>query len=465
LAIKNIIKMVLQSLETLSNELFELIVQNLDLASICSLRLVGQEMAHKTTQRTFISFFQAARIILSRDSLENFVRATSSLGTYIEHLTIVGVTYELRTLEDTIKRRQRKEESQLEPRSMITVDCSSAEIEQAKKDAELMRRRQADYVLLACEGGDISLLRQSLQNIAGASGRLLKSLSLEVVVVCEAAGTKLTPRETRQCTHLTQERPTLEHKIMETAKATFLTSITALSTSKLIIENVNIFRTRPTSLQSGLPCDALAAFARDPQKMAPFTTLKSLHISIADRLKGNIGTLEYEGPEEIEENQKLEARIIAEILDEANCSGLPALLASCSQLEELYISFYKLECLYGDLQDDTRMKQAQKLLQASLPCLQKLYLGGMEVRATDLAAFLTNHSASLRSIEVQLVLIYEGLFSTIFQLIASDRFRVDDIRLTDLNDEITARIRFAGGQEQQYKTISGVFRGRNSIHR
>jgi hypothetical protein len=226
-------------------------------------------MAHKTTQRTFISFFQAARIILSRDSLENFVRATSSLGTYIEHLTIVGVTYELRTLEDTIKRRQRKEESQLEPRSMITVDCSSAEIEQAKKDAELMRRRQADYVLLACEGGDISLLRQSLQNIAGASGRLLKSLSLEVVVVCEAAGTKLTPRETRQCTHWTQERPTLEHKIMETAIATFLTSITALSTSKLIIENVNIFRTRPTSLQSGLPCDALAALQEIHKRWLP----------------------------------------------------------------------------------------------------------------------------------------------------------------------------------------------------
>jgi hypothetical protein len=252
---------------------------------------------------------------------------------------------------------------------------------------------------------------------------------------------------------------------MDTATATLLTSITALSTSNLMIEDVNMFRTRPASLLSGLPCDALAAFARDPQNIAPFTNVKSLHISIADRLEGDLGTLEYEGTEGNEENQKLEARIKADLLDESSCAGLPALLASCSRMEELCISFYDMCCLYDDVPEKTRMKQAQKLLQASLPSLRKLYLGGMEVRATDLTAFLTHHSAPLRSIEMYLVLIYEGLFSTIFQLIASDQFRLDDIRLTDLNDEITPRIYFEEEEKQQYTTISGVFRGRSSIHR
>jgi hypothetical protein len=101
------------------------------------------------------------------------VRATSSLGTHIEHLTVVGVTYELQTLDDIVHSRKREtpdKESHIEPRPMINVDCSPAEIEQAQKDAELMRQRQADYVLLSHEGGDISLLRQSLQNIAGTSG-------------------------------------------------------------------------------------------------------------------------------------------------------------------------------------------------------------------------------------------------------------------------------------------------------
>jgi hypothetical protein len=163
-----------------------------------------------------------------------------------------------------------------------------------------MRQRQADYIPLSQEGGDISLLRQLLQNIAETSERWMKRLSLEVVAICDAVGSKLTPRETTEGTRWTQYKPALEHKIMETATATFLTSVTALSTSKLMIENVSISRTRPASLQSGLPCDALAAFTKDPQNIAPFTNVKSLHINVADKLKSDIGSLEYEGTEDNE---------------------------------------------------------------------------------------------------------------------------------------------------------------------
>jgi hypothetical protein len=120
------IKMTLQSLERLPNKLFESFMQNLDLASICNLRLVNRELAHNVTPRTFISFFLAMRVILSRDSLESFVRATSSLGTHVEHLTIVGVIYELQALEDTIKHGQREtpdKEPDLVPRPVIDIDC------------------------------------------------------------------------------------------------------------------------------------------------------------------------------------------------------------------------------------------------------------------------------------------------------------------------------------------------------
>jgi hypothetical protein len=60
---------------------------------------------------------------------------------------------------------------------MITVDCSSAEIEQAKKDAELMRQRQADYVLLACEGGR----RLSVTTIAAENSWGLRAIAKEPI--------------------------------------------------------------------------------------------------------------------------------------------------------------------------------------------------------------------------------------------------------------------------------------------
>jgi hypothetical protein len=134
-------------------------------------------------------------------------------------------------------------------------------------------------------------------------------------------------------------------------------------------------------------------------------------------------------------------------------------------LEELRVSFYKTFCFFEDEQEEARQKQSHKLLQARLPSLRTLFLGGMEVQVADLTAFLSSHRASLRSIEMFLVLIYDGLFSTVLSLIGSDRFQLDDIRLTDIDDKNNSRIYFEGEHEEQYSAISGVFKSRNAIHR
>jgi hypothetical protein len=450
-------------LGSLSNEIFEWIVKDLDLDSIRNLRLVSRDVAHKATQRTFVSCFQTTSVVLSRTSLEAFSQVTSgTLGSSIEHLTVIGISYDLRHLEHIIECRRRDtpdKESKLKPRPTKEVDCSPTEIEDAGNDIHILRERQADYALLCHDGGDVSLLRDSLRKMAGISGRRLKSLSLEVAVIRDAAGTKLTPRQARKQRTRTDKSQDLEHEVLEAAKATFLTSVAALSGSRLVIDGANIFRTRPASLRCGLPCDALAVFERDPQKLVPFSSLRSLSISVADRLEGDLGRLEYE------EDEELEAVKIAEILDDKNSSGLSKLLASCSRLEELYVSFYEEQCHFYDPQEAARKKQSHKLLQARLPSLRKLYMGGMEVQVADLTAFLAGHSASLRSVEMFLVLVYDGLFSTVMTLVASDGFQLDDIRLTDINDEATAKIYFDGEREQPYSTISGVFKRRNAIHR
>jgi hypothetical protein len=81
-------------------ELYECIIQDLNLRNLCMLRLVNREVAQKTTLRIFRSLIKHARVNLTKDSLESTARAPlDSLGTYIDDLTIVGVVCSLHRLE------------------------------------------------------------------------------------------------------------------------------------------------------------------------------------------------------------------------------------------------------------------------------------------------------------------------------------------------------------------------------
>jgi hypothetical protein len=446
-------------LSNFSNELFEWIIPKLDLQSICNLRLVNREIAHKTTQRTFHSFFRTKRVNLSRSSLECFVRASSGpLGGLVADLTIVGIAYDYSRLELICNNHKKQvpdpKRIGWDPEQLINVNCTPAEVARAEHDLDTLRKRQADDELLRREGRHVSLLREALQNVAKTPTMTLPSLSLEVAVFNAAHSSALTPCEARS-EHLDPLGFQLES--IAAAEATFRTTIAALSSSGLSVESIDMFHTRQESLYCSLPYDSLKIFESIPQNAVPFAHLKVLFISIADRLKRDL---------ERSEDEKLETRQRTEMSDPTHSSGVLALLSSCRQLENLRVSFYDLNGSFFFMgHEHMRLLHAHKLLQARFSSLRAISLGGMEVQLVDLTAFLLDHSASLRSIEMTLVKIGDGLLSTILSLIASDKFRLDKIHLADINDQATPLVYFDEELEGQHTTISGAFHGRNVIHR
>ena len=81
------------ALDSLPNELFEQVVQDLDLLDICSLRCGSRQLASKSTQTHFKSFFRKKHVYLDENSLTDFVQATqiSKLCCRVEHLVLVGI--------------------------------------------------------------------------------------------------------------------------------------------------------------------------------------------------------------------------------------------------------------------------------------------------------------------------------------------------------------------------------------
>jgi hypothetical protein len=80
-------------LNDLPNELFERIVQQLDLFDTCNLRLSSRLLASKATQRHFKSFFRRKHVDLDERSLTNFVHANKpdGFGCLVEELVLVGL--------------------------------------------------------------------------------------------------------------------------------------------------------------------------------------------------------------------------------------------------------------------------------------------------------------------------------------------------------------------------------------
>jgi hypothetical protein len=449
------------SLEGLSNELFEYVVQELDLRSICNLRLVNRQVAHKATQRTFCSLFERIRIRLSKDSLEAAARVTTSpLTTHVSEITIVGFAYDYTPLEHTCNYHKKRildpdRHMEWEPEQRIEVPCTPEEVEQAKHDVEILRRHEAEDALFYQDGHIALLLQEALRNIAKRSRKVLESLSLEVGVLNAAHSQELTPRE---AWHQRMGHSELSSDICRAATGTFKAAVAALSTSGLSVESADIFHSRLRCLNSSLPYDALGEFEGDSQCLAPFMDMKSLSICISNKLDGNLDDIgDIEGPQA--------ERKRAETLDQTNSSGLLVLLAPCHRLEQLCVSFVtQHECDFFEEHDKMRLQQSRRLLQARLPSLRTFYLGGIEVQAGDLTAFLSDHSDSLRSIEMILVNIWDGLLSTVLSLIASDKFQLDNIHLTNINDKVTPLAYFDIEQQGEFTTVGGVFY-QNIIHR
>lgn len=87
-------------LDVLTLELFDIVLQDLELDDIRQLRLVSKGTCARATRGRFPASLRSKNVDLTQAGLQSFARMTSQgqrLGCLVRHLTLTGVLYDLST--------------------------------------------------------------------------------------------------------------------------------------------------------------------------------------------------------------------------------------------------------------------------------------------------------------------------------------------------------------------------------
>jgi hypothetical protein len=211
------------TLDTLTPELFDIVLETLQLEDIRQLRLANKETCSRATQDRFLSSFARKEVKLTRSGLEAFAHVTSQgsrLGCLVRNLTLKGVLHDPSVLENRLEKGDLTRvlgpgkvwnPSRTRPRN-------EAEIVTARKQFDEIRQCQAESKELREAGNDLVLLSEALRDIVSHSRKGLDTLSLKVMIY---DGVAVVPEPGRRlgCLH--------RDEIFRTAAKTF--SLAALS--------------------------------------------------------------------------------------------------------------------------------------------------------------------------------------------------------------------------------------------
>lgn len=407
-------------LENCPNEVVESIVVLLALSDICSLRQTSRNMAAKTTQSHFKSYFLTKHVDITGSALQSFIDLTQSgsLGCLIQHVVLVGVVNNTKLLESILD-----EESDLEEEGQGNRERKI----KAQQDLDILEQRQTDYEQLHGSGTDVSLLSKAFVNIMGNSktGKL-HSLSLEVVVYREDAEKRLPPAVRSSWRF-----------IWRSAADTFNTAIRSLAASRLPIEKLNIFNNSQLQ-RCSLDCSELGSIDVEDEGLAiSLASLKSLSVSVSDRVVFRSRSdaersydpaedmdFEFEGARDLDD-------IRAEEQDERNFLGLAKLLQISSQLEALELHQYRLTSGWGYgvvLHLERLLQRAAELNMP--PNLRRVELRGLHVRGQDLLTFIQR--TGVRELIMVNVFMISGTFRSVFDICTSEAAGMEKLYFSKL---------------------------------
>jgi hypothetical protein len=364
------------------NEIIEAIVVLLDLDDIRSLRQSCRSLAVKSTQDRFKSYYHSKRVEITPHALRAFVDATQPgrLGCLVQELILVGLTND-----------------------------SGGD------------NSKPQYVLTETE---LNLLTQAFNGIAanGRSGALL-SLSLEVAVVQDGTEKRILPAAaaTRGW-----------RLVWKSAAQTFHTTMRALAVSRLPLEKLDVFNNR--QLQScSIASDELYRLDFQDKGLAiSLSSLKSLSISLSDRIIEDPSLIYFSWPPKEEDIRQVKIKALAH----HNFVGLPKFLQLARSLDSLEIHYFRLETAYYFLFEDP-YAQHERLLKSIAcwkpPKLKQCRLRGIYIRDGDLLAFIQR--TPLRQLCMENVTITSGKFRSIFDYCTQKNTPMDKLCFIDLFEE------------------------------
>lgn len=350
-------------LEDCPTEIVEAISILLDLTDIQSLRQSCKSLATKIAHGHFKSYYRSKRIDLTLHALRAFVSATQAgrLGCLVEELVLVGLV-------------------------------NLAEEQNTGSNPELH---------LATAKAELDLLSKAFNALtASKKSREFISLSLEVEVVQDKL--RLLPAavtgEGWKC-------------VWRRAAWTFHITVDALAASRLPLEQLNVFNSHQ-SQSCSLACEELSRAVFQDQGLATsFASLKSLSISLSDRIIENLPAFDFSQPVKEKDIREAESKATAK----SNFVGVATFLELACSLDSLEIHFYWLNTAHFYLRNpytpnEHLLKQAAK--SKNLPKLKQCKLRGIYISDKDLLAFI-QHTAT-RRLFLQNVAITSGKFRPVF---------------------------------------------------
>jgi hypothetical protein len=473
-------------LDSLTNELFENMVECLDLNDLRNLRMVSKAVAFKTTQNHFASYFSRKKVDLTRPGLQAFVRETSQgtrLGCRVRHLTLTRVEYCISELEKVLESGEVVTDTRLgshhDPKRRA---CRTEELHGLQSSLDKLRQCQADGEDFHRQGLDVSLLSEAFQNIASHKGPGVETLRLEVVARIDGIGNR---------------RPAgalgMQNRAFGLGTAARAFSIVAASSrdNGPIVQRLELFTADPASTWCSLPYDTFSHFDWEASESWPsLRAVKKLSMRVSDRFTEipELDSTHLEGctsvnggiprrPATLKAAQRSVVEREREI-DTRHRENITRMQQLCRHLEELDITWYRLSWLNPRFFFETfdpnldidaiaqwksRQSYMHRLSQSEpFPNLRKLQLGGLSLSIDDLLAFVRKHNASLREISLENVQAVDSLFAPLFEFLASQDCAVERVHLKDLQEDLRSLF-YLPEQESQFTKLSGATRQRDNV--
>src|SRR5204863_2140797 len=157
------------------------IVEHLDLATICNLRLSSKALSGQCLGPHFRSFFDRKKADLTQDSLEPLrqLAAHPGLGSAVRDVTVLATVYDMSVLDRMLSTKIRLV---IECKGAFVTSsehyCSEEDLSQARSDLALLRAQREQQEIVEANGSVTRLLSSTLQTFGS-----LRTIDLDVVVV------------------------------------------------------------------------------------------------------------------------------------------------------------------------------------------------------------------------------------------------------------------------------------------
>lgn len=407
----------------------QIILENLDLASLKNLRLTCRALSDNCIGPRFQSFFPVIKTDLSENSLRSLDKLVSNplLRPVVKSITVLAMVYNFHNLEYILRTKKRPAEADPEDPSHLTfVPCTTGDLAAVRDDLNWMNARQQED-----DSRDVTAVVDQLASILKKLGEL-EMLELDGSFV----------EHRHKASPLVYEHQAEWVQNWISASRAFSIATLAMAQSKVTVDALKVFEvTGRCSVQAADITNAMENIGSDNfalvgKHIKNFAISTSTRVCIKPAETTDSSGYDSDASEiELPERPRYDYTILhhddPELVTEANFPGVATMLSQMPNLEVLRLHLFRTvhgrtveyDQLFAKIARDVR-----------LPALEQLSLEGLFATQEDLLLFLSNHPnikmLTLRTIDLTSG-AWEPIFAHISSMPALERVRLSTLCIGD----------------------------------